>query len=76
MSLITPCAMHFSRSLSQKSGFYTRTTIRQIHSQHNPMPFSSENRRLFAVKCLLYMGTGFSVPFIASWWHIHRTVEK
>ncbi|KAF9035179.1 hypothetical protein BJ165DRAFT_1510681 [Panaeolus papilionaceus] len=37
---------------------------------HNPVPFTvNKNRRLFALKCLAYMGTGFSIPFIAIWWH-------
>lgn len=35
-------------------------------AQH--LPFDYTNKRSFAIKAVAYMGTGFSIPFIAIWW--------
>ncbi|KAL4255721.1 Cytochrome c oxidase subunit 8, mitochondrial [Pleurotus pulmonarius] len=35
---------------------------------HGPLPFSYSNRRTFALKYITFMTTGFSIPFIATWW--------
>ncbi|TFK35144.1 hypothetical protein BDQ12DRAFT_568502, partial [Crucibulum laeve] len=48
---------------------------RYAHSSPNaagyhqpPVPFSCTNRKALAFKFLAYLGTGFSIPFIAIWW--------
>lgn len=35
------------------------------------MPFSHENRRAFAIKYFAFVGTGFSIPFIAVYWQLY-----
>ncbi|KAJ3515051.1 hypothetical protein NLJ89_g2001 [Agrocybe chaxingu] len=40
---------------------------RQLHDAHDPMPFSMKNRRALGLKMFAYMGTGFSIPFIATY---------
>ncbi|KAF4622256.1 hypothetical protein D9613_009010 [Agrocybe pediades] len=39
---------------------------------HEIFPFSWDKKRAFAVKCAVYMGTGFSIPFAAVWWQLHK----
>ncbi|GBB99785.1 hypothetical protein RclHR1_03630013 [Rhizophagus clarus] len=36
------------------------------------LPFSTKSKAGLAVKMGLFLGTGFSLPFIAAWWQFHK----
>ncbi|EIN04088.1 hypothetical protein PUNSTDRAFT_55689 [Punctularia strigosozonata HHB-11173 SS5] len=43
-------------------------------SMYDAFPFTYHNRRkAFAVKYVVFVGTGFSIPFIASWYQIRKS---
>ncbi|KAJ3548253.1 hypothetical protein NMY22_g1323 [Coprinellus aureogranulatus] len=37
-----------------------------------PFNYTTTSRRAFAVKAFTFMGTAFTIPFIAIWWHWNR----
>ncbi|CAI2173081.1 18355_t:CDS:2 [Funneliformis geosporum] len=34
------------------------------------LPFSTKSKVGLAIKMTLYLGTGFSLPFISAWWQL------
>ncbi|KAH6892815.1 hypothetical protein BKA70DRAFT_1324201 [Coprinopsis sp. MPI-PUGE-AT-0042] len=73
MSSLATVALRNSRlSITRRSA---HGQVRHIHpgpNWHLPFNFTTTTNRKFAVKCLAYMGTGFSLPFVAIWWHWNR----
>ncbi|KAG8905058.1 hypothetical protein FRB99_000747 [Tulasnella sp. 403] len=63
MSLIVRAA----RPLAQRSaaGFRNARGMHVENTVYN-MPFDYRNRKTFAVKLVLFCGTGFAIPFVAA----------
>ncbi|KAF8517847.1 cytochrome c oxidase subunit VIIc [Gautieria morchelliformis] len=48
---------------------------RSVHIENtvgNNMPFSYDNRKTFAVKLVLFMAGGFSIPFAAAYYQLRK----
>ncbi|KAF9482835.1 hypothetical protein BDN70DRAFT_929651 [Pholiota conissans] len=77
-SLFAARAMRSGRSIPISRQILRQPTLKRLsHSEavdpHDRcIPFSTSNRRALAVKALLYMGGGFSIPFIAVWYGWNR----
>ncbi|KAF9263180.1 hypothetical protein L218DRAFT_959484 [Marasmius fiardii PR-910] len=56
-----------SRSLAQ-------ACRKSVHTYATPshLPFDPTNKRAFAMKFIAYVGTGFALPFVATYWLWHR----
>ncbi|PPQ94934.1 hypothetical protein CVT25_004420 [Psilocybe cyanescens] len=69
-----------SRQLIQRSVFrryaHGQAEIAESVSQHQEIPFSTDNKKALAAKCLAYMGTGFMIPFIAVYWTLTKNKVK
>ncbi|KAH9475533.1 hypothetical protein JR316_0012648 [Psilocybe cubensis] len=46
------------------------------HAEHQEIPFSTENKKALAAKCVAYMGTGFMIPFIAVYYTLTKNKGK
>ncbi|KAG8878957.1 hypothetical protein FRB97_002053 [Tulasnella sp. 331] len=42
------------------------------HNTVYNMPFDYRNKKMFAVKMVAFLGTGFAIPFIAAYYQMHK----
>ncbi|GAA96001.1 uncharacterized protein L969DRAFT_19708 [Mixia osmundae IAM 14324] len=53
-----------------------RMSARSVHIENtvnNNMPFSYTNKPAFATKVAVFFVSGFSIPFIAAAWQLHKS---
>ncbi|KAF9780238.1 hypothetical protein BJ322DRAFT_1112903 [Thelephora terrestris] len=45
---------------------------RGMHGEYKHIPFNYDRKVPLAVKTFLYLGTGFSIPFVASYYQLSK----
>jgi len=65
----------FSRSAIRSRGVVRPMRSGAYHFENaegSHLPFSTKSKAGVAVKMTLYLGTGFSLPFVAAYWQFHK----
>ncbi|KAG8732159.1 hypothetical protein FRC11_000357 [Ceratobasidium sp. 423] len=69
MSLITRAAARQTVVLRQNIG---RRSMHVDNVIGNNTPFSYQNKAAFAFKTIAFLGTGFAIPFIATFYQVSK----
>jgi len=64
---LRPTTRALARPAVQARGLHVENTV------YNNMPFSYRNKAAFGVKLVLFLGTGFSLPFFAAWYQLRKS---
>jgi len=63
---LRPSARLANRAVVQRRALHVENTV------YNNMPFSYRNKPAFAIKLVLFLGTGFALPFVAAWYQLRK----
>ncbi|KAG9287446.1 hypothetical protein G9A89_023818 [Geosiphon pyriformis] len=66
-------AVYRSRTRISNVGSIRRSSLYHFSNEDGGnLPFDTKNKTALAIKMILYLGAGFSFPFLAAMWQFHK----